>query len=35
MLEMTITLPQTLGEFSLSQLVSILGAKLEACVQND
>ena len=32
---MTATQPQTLGEFSLSQLVSALEAKLETCVRDD
>ena len=29
------TVPQALGEFSLSQLVSALEVKLETCVQNN
>ena len=33
--EMTGTQPQNLGEFSLSQLVSAIEAKLETCIQND
>jgi len=32
---MTVTLPQTLGDNSLTQLVSALEAKLKTCVQNN